>query len=198
MALQPRRQRAVERLQVGLEVGGVRRLQGRQVSGHQPWPRPASSSGRTKGAGSGCCRAGRARCWTVITLRAGVRRRRLDLVHERVVADAVLHDQLRRADLLAPPAGSPRRCAGRCSGCSGSTDTCTYRPPIWLSTLAYSFSAPMALMTVVPLRRPWYRCCAAAGGRQRERGEGAGQDRPRPPRSLPLGKAEIPMRMNET
>ena len=28
-------------------------------------------------------------------------------------------------------------------------DTWTYRPPIWPSTLAYSFSAPMALITPV-------------------------------------------------
>src|ERR1022692_901475 len=28
-------------------------------------------------------------------------------------------------------------------------DTCTYWPPIWDSTLAYSFSAPIALMTEV-------------------------------------------------
>ena len=28
-------------------------------------------------------------------------------------------------------------------------DTCTYRPPIWDSTFAYSFSAPIALMAVV-------------------------------------------------
>ena len=39
-------------------------------------------------------------CWTTITFRFGVRRGGFDLVHESVVADAVLDDQLRRADLL--------------------------------------------------------------------------------------------------
>ena len=50
-----------------------------------------------------------------------VRRGRLDRVHEGVVADPVLHDQLRLAHLLRPRWGSPRRCADRCWGCREST-----------------------------------------------------------------------------
>src|SRR5215469_16007981 len=36
---------------------------------------------------------------------------------------------------------------GSVLGLSRIEDTWTYRPPIWLSTLAYSFSAPIALIT---------------------------------------------------
>src|SRR6516225_11654729 len=36
---------------------------------------------------------------------------------------------------------------GSVLGLSRIEDTWTYRPPIWLSTLAYSFSAPTALIT---------------------------------------------------
>ena len=50
-------------------------------------------------------------------------------------------------------------------------ETCTYRPPIWLSTLAYSFSAPMALITpgVLAAAVPWTQAdptTAVAAGMQ--------------------------------
>ena len=43
-------------------------------------------------------------------------------------------------------------------------DTCTYLPPIWDSTLAYSFSAPIALITVDDLAEAAFVALRPAAG----------------------------------
>src|ERR1700756_1494263 len=44
--------------------------------------------------------------------------------------------------------GLDSKVCGSVPGLFRIEDTCTYRPPIWASTSAYSFSAPMTLITV--------------------------------------------------
>ena len=67
----------------------------------------------------------------------------LDLGHEVVVADPVLHDQLRRADDLGD-LGVRLEGVRVGLGLLMIPVTETYWPPIWPITSAYSFSAPTA------------------------------------------------------
>ena len=75
-----------------------------------------------------------------------VRRARFEVVHEAVVADAVLNDQFGAAQLLCH-ARARLKGVGVGVGVVEDRGTRTYLPPIWLSTFAYSFSAPTALIT---------------------------------------------------
>ena len=69
-------------------------------------------------------------------------------------------------------------------------ETLTYFPPIWASTLAYWFSAPMALINAVVLRP------AAAGRAATARTRRAATERPPP--STASGRARVRRRSQET
>src|ERR1700733_7129807 len=77
------------------------------------------------------------------------------------------------------PAGLASKVCGSVLGLLRMDETWTYRPPIWESTLAYSFSAPMALITAGEL-------AAAASG------PGSSATTPRPPRRQTSATSQQP------
>ena len=144
--VEPRRERREERLSFASEVRGVGRPQGQRGQPSPLVPPRASSWGRTKGAGLACWPGGRADSARRSPCAPGLGDAGLDRVHECVVADAVLHDELGLTHLLGDAgAGLVRVRVG--VGLLRIDDTCTYRPPIWERTFAYWFSAPTARST---------------------------------------------------
>ena len=123
-------------------------------------------------------------CWTTITLRCGVRRRRLDPVHPAVVADPVLHDQLALLISLGHlRAGLERvRVGVRVVQDRGHTHVPAADLAQHVGVLVLGADA---LITAVPLAASACAAASAAGGRQQQRGHRAGQDRGAPTAGKP-------------